>query len=161
MLAPWCGAASRPRKESAMGSSQAQARGWALLRIGIGIMFVIFGWRKVCGGPEMWSQIGQAMGAFGLKPLAAYPVFWGFMATLAEFGGGLALVLGVLVRPFAFLMGFTMATAVTMLVKGGKDMMAYSHALDMGIVFVAILIGGGGTPALGAVIPGLRGRWFQ
>ncbi len=132
--------------------------GLLLLRVGIGIMFMRIGWGKI-SDPGKWASIGGAMKTvFGVS---AVPAFWGFMAALAEFGGGLALVLGLFVRPFAALMAFTMVTAALMLVKGGADLVTYGHAVDMGIVFVALLFMGGGSYALGALVPGLRSRWFR
>lgn len=134
-------------------------RGWFVLRVGIGMMFMVFGWSKITGGPDKWKGLGGAMqSAFGI---GFAPVFWGFMAAFAEFFGGLALLLGLLVRPFAILMAFTMITAVASLAMGGKGFGAYAHALDMAIVFVAMVIGGGGCCTLGARLRGLAGRWYQ
>lgn len=138
--------------------SKCQELGLLLLRVGIGFMFMRFGWDKIWN-PDGWAGIGGAMKAvFGVT---AVPAFWGFMAALAEFGGGLALVLGLFVRPFAALMAFTMATAAAMLIKGGADLGKFGHPANMAIVFVALLFMGGGSYALGAMVPGLRGRWFR
>lgn len=132
--------------------------GWLLIRIGIGLMFMLFGFGKITGGPAKWQQLGGAMAAVGITFL---PTFWGFMAAFAEFFGGMALMLGILVRPFAALMCFTMVVAVTMLMRNGADLSKFGHALDMAIVFLGILIGGGGHLTLGAHIPRLKGRWWQ
>ncbi len=141
------------------GNGRSTERGWFLLRIGIGIMFMVFGWSKLTGGPDKWKMLGGAMqGVFGI---GFAPAFWGFMAAFAEFFGGLALLLGLCVRPFAALMAFTMITAVAWLVQGGKDFSAYAHALNMAIVFVAMVVAGGGGCTLGARLRGLAGHWYQ
>ncbi|MFC1452723.1 DoxX family protein [Verrucomicrobiota bacterium] len=132
--------------------------GLLVLRVGIGMMFMLFGWPKITGGPEKWTQLGGAMAVLGV---VFAPVFWGFMAAVAEFVGGLALLLGVLVRPFAAMMAFTMAVAAVMLVKNDSEFLQYSHAIDMLIVFVALLIAGGGNYTLGSQIAPLAGKWYE
>jgi len=132
--------------------------GLLVLRVGIGIMFMIFGWGKITGGPDTWTQLGGAMGAFGIT---FAPAFWGFMAAFAEFFGGLALLLGILVRPFAALLAFTMLVAAVMLIKSGANLQKYSHAVNMCIVFVSLLILDPGKYALGAKISFLKCKWFQ
>ena len=132
--------------------------GLLVLRVGIGAMFMAFGFPKLQGGIKLWTELGGAMGVLGIS---FAPALWGFMAALAEFGGGLALVLGVFVRPFAALMAFTMAVAALMLVKSGAPFQQYAHAVDMLIVFAAVVIGGGGPHALGPLIRPLSGKWYQ
>jgi putative oxidoreductase len=132
--------------------------GLLILRIGIGLMFMVFGWGKITGGPEKWEQLGQAMGSLGIT---FAPTFWGFMAAFTEFFGGLALFLGVFVRPFAALLCFTMVVAATMLIRSGATLVKYSHAVDMAIVFLAVVFIGGGKYALGRRIGPLHGKWFQ
>jgi len=68
-----------------------------LLRLGIGVSFVyVYGAAKLFGGPEQWTGLGQTMAVLGIT---FWPTFWGFMAALAEFGGGILLMLGLLFRP--------------------------------------------------------------
>ena len=85
--------------------SAMQDTGWLVLRVGIGVMFMVFGFGKLKGGPDQWAALGGSMAVFGVT---VAPTFWGFMAAFSECFGGLALVTGVLFRPFAFLMFFTM-----------------------------------------------------
>lgn len=131
--------------------------GLLVVRLGVGAVFVVFGWGKCQGGAEVWGKLGGAMGAFGIT---FWPVFWGFMAMFSELVGGAMLMLGLLVRPFAALMCFTMVTATAMLVGQGEGLMKYAHALDMAFVFAGLALAGGGRFALGQQILGLRGKWF-
>ena len=55
--------------------------GLLVLRVGIGVCFMIHGWPKIAGGPEQWTQLGGAVGNFGIP---GPTVFWGFMAAFAE-----------------------------------------------------------------------------
>ena len=139
--------------------------GLLVLRIGIGLMFVGHGLPKMLGGPETWAGLGGAMANFGIT---FAPRFWGFMAAFAEAAGGLAILLGLFTRPFAFLMLFTMVTAATMHVsmglaeeQGFRQLFGgSSHAIELGVVFLALLIAGSGRYALRYAIRPLRKRWY-
>ena len=122
--------------------------GLLALRIGIGVMFVLHGFPKISGGPEVWTKIGMAMGALGIT---FAPAFWGFMAASAEFGGGLLLVLGLLTRPASLLLLSTMIVATVMHVKAGDGMNVYSHALEAAILFFSLLFIGPGRLSLDEV----------
>ncbi len=122
-----------------------QSVGLLILRVGLGLMFVIHGSGKMFGGPATWTQIGQAMGNLGVN---FAPIFWGFMAAFAEFGGGILFILGFLFRPAALLLAFTMAVATTMHVTKGDSFGVYSHALELGIVFFSLIFIGPGKFSL-------------
>lgn len=115
--------------------------GLLILRVGIGVSFILHGSQKMFGGPEMWTQLGGAMGNWGMT---MYPVFWGFMAAFSEFAGGFLFILGFLFRPAAILLTVTMAVATTMHIKTGDDFKVYSHALELGIVFAGLIFVGPG-----------------
>ena len=119
--------------------------GLLILRVGLGVMFVIHGYPKLMGGVPMWEQIGGAMANLGVT---FFPVFWGFMAALAEAGGGVCLILGLATRPAAIFMAFTMAVAATHHFKAGDGMAGASHALELAIVFAALVLIGPGRYSL-------------
>ncbi len=130
-------------------STQAVSFGLLVLRIGIGVMFVLHGEGKMFGGPEKWLKLGGAMENIGITFL---PTVWGFLAAFAEFGGGILLILGLVFRPACFMMLFTMfiaalvhwvdATAEGEELKG--KIMSGSHAIELGFVFLALLFTGPG-----------------
>lgn len=135
-------------EESGMSDNNQAARDWGLLllRVGIGLMFMYHGYPKLAGGPEKWYQLGSVMGLFGFS---FYPHFWGFAASIAEFAGGICLVLGVFFRPAALVMLAVMATAASMHLKQGDGIQVASHAIEAGIVFLGLFIIGPGKYALG------------
>jgi putative oxidoreductase len=98
--------------------------GLLVLRVGIGIMFLLHGAPKLFGGPSKWTGVGGAMGNLGITFM---PAFWGFMAGLAEFGGGLLLILGLFVRPAAAFLIFTMFVAAMNHIAGGDGIMGASQ----------------------------------
>jgi putative oxidoreductase len=119
--------------------------GLLILRVGLGAMFIVHGWPKIQGGPPMWTGLGGAMANIGIT---FQPVFWGFMAAVSEFGGGICLVLGLATRPAALLMAFTMAMAALSHLKGGDGVMKASHAIECGSAFLAIVLLGAGKYSL-------------
>ena len=119
--------------------------GLLILRAGLGVMFILHGWPKIRGGPEMWTGLGGAMANIGVT---WQPVVWGFMAALAEFGGGICLLLGFATRPAALLMAFTMSMAALHHLKAGDGIMTASHAIECGTTFLAIILLGPGKYSL-------------
>ena len=116
-----------------------------LIRITFGIMFILHGYPKVFGGPEQWTGVGQAMSFVGL---GFAPAFWGFMAAISEFAGGILLVIGLLTRPAALLLAFTMLIAVIMHIGVGDPIGTILHPVKGLVVFIAILWAGPGTNAI-------------
>jgi putative oxidoreductase len=122
-----------------------QDLGLLLLRIGIGIMFILHGWPKLIGGPEHWAKIGSNMQLLGIGFM---PEFWGFMAGFAEAIGGLLLALGLFFRPVSLLLVITMAVATLRHMSAGDGFGGYSHALEAGILFFTLLLIGPGKYSL-------------
>ena len=112
-----------------------------ILRVGIGISFVfVYGAGKVWGGPEQWAGLGQNMSVLGIT---FWPTFWGFMAALTEFAGGILLMLGFLFRPMLVLMLMTMFVAAVGHISGQIDGGPW-HATEMATVFIALFLTGPG-----------------
>ena len=119
--------------------------GLLILRVGIGVMFLFHGYPKLAGGPETWSMVGLAVSNFGLS---AYPAFWGFMAAISEFGGGLLLIAGFFLRPACVMMLCVMITATTMHLRQGDPFATFSHPIEDGIVFLSLILIGPGRFSL-------------
>lgn len=66
-----------------------------VLRVGIGTIFVAHGLQKLFGwwGGPGWEGFKGFIAYLGLKP----PLFWASISLVAELGGGLALIAGLLV----------------------------------------------------------------
>ena len=112
-----------------------------ILRIVIGISFIVHGYPKIIGGPEKWIMIGKAMGTVGIT---FWPVFWGFCAAISEFFGGIALVIGLLTKIASSGLGFTMFIATVMHLSKGDGFNRFSHPIElMAVCILFILIGAG------------------
>ncbi|MFB6247994.1 MAG: DoxX family protein [Salinibacter sp.] len=116
-----------------------------VLRVGIGVSFVfVYGADKITGGPSTWIDLGQNMAIFGVT---FWPTFWGFMAALTEFGGGLLLMLGLFFRPALAFLLITMTVATASHLAAGEGPW---HATEMATVFVALFLLGPGRYSLDA-----------
>ena len=106
-------------------------------------MFVLaHGWPKLAAGVTHWKALG---GAFTrLVGISVMPEFWGFLAMLAEFGGGLCLVAGVLFRPACALIFFTMSVAVLSIIRGGYGFGSASQPVELAIAVAALFLTGPG-----------------
>ncbi len=124
--------------------------GLLILRLGIGLSMLIFhGYGKLTGGPDVWRMVGGGMGNLGLS---FAPVFWGFLAMGAEFAGSILLILGVLFRPAALMLAFTMFVAVIAhlnmpAANPNAGWSGAAHALELLCVYVGLYLTGPGKYA--------------
>lgn len=116
--------------------------GLLILRIGIGVLFFVFGWIKISGGEPTWTAVGGAMKFIGIS---AWPTFWGLVATVAEFAGGLLLIFGLFTRFAALSLVITMIVAVILKISLGGGIVEYSSPLTMLLVNIFFLLYGGGA----------------
>lgn len=120
---------------------------WGILclRLGLGGMFIYHGLPKVLGGPKEWRQLGQAMVTLGIP---FWPAGWGFAAAVAELVGGVGLVLGLFYLPFLVVLIVTMVVAAVFHLIKGDGLVHASHAIEVGITFIAMIFLGPGPYAL-------------
>lgn len=121
--------------------------GWAplALRIPVGIIFIAHGAQKLFGafGGYGLEGTGQFMASLGLTP----GYLMALLAGSAEFFGGLALLLGVLVRPAAAALAFAMLVAIFSVHIGNglfMDKNGYEYALALLAASVSLLVSGAG-----------------
>ena len=114
-----------------------------ILRVGIGLMFILHGYPKIIGGMEKWIGLGSyGMGSLGIH---IFPAFWGFMAAFSEFAGGIMIMLGLYIRYFSILLFITMLVAISSHLAGGDGIMGASHAIESAVVFVCLFFSGAGN----------------
>jgi putative oxidoreductase len=105
------------------------------LRIPAGIIFAAHGAQKLFGlfGGYGLEGTGQWMASIGLSP--------GYLMAMlsggAEFFGGLALILGLLVRPSALVLAFTMVVAIVK-VHLDKGLFMANNGYEFGLALLAI-----------------------
>ena len=129
--------------------------GWAplALRIPIGIIFVAHGAQKLFGafGGYGLEGTGQFFASIGLAP----GYLMALLAGSAEFFGGLALVLGLLVRPAAAALAFAMLVAI-FTVHIDKGLFVTNNGYEFGLALVAVAVSlvvtGAGRASLDAAL---------
>ena len=119
-----------------------------IIRLGIGFSFIMHGYSKMFGGVEKWEKLGNNMALLGITFL---PVFWGMMAAISEFFGGIFIALGLGTRIFSILMSFTMLVAMLRHISAGDSFGKISHPFEMLVIFIALIIAGGGKYAIDSI----------
>jgi putative oxidoreductase len=123
------------------------------LRVPVGIIFAAHGAQKLFGwfGGYGLEGTGQWMASIGLGP--------GFLMALlagsAEFFGGLALLLGLLVRPAAAVLAVTMLVAIFSVHFANGLFMSkngYEFGLALLAATVSLLFSGAGRASLDALL---------
>ena len=121
------------------------------LRLPVGIIFAAHGAQKLFGwfGGYGLSGTGQWMESIGIAP----GLLMAGLAGGAEFFGGLALLLGVLVRPAAALLAFTMLVAI-LGVHIGNGLFMSNNGYEFGLALLAasisLLVSGAGRWSIDA-----------
>ena len=123
------------------------------LRFPIGIIFMAHGAQKLFGwfGGYGLEGTGQWMASIGLGPGVAMA----FLAGSAEFFGGLFILLGLLTRPAAVALSFTMLVAIFSLHFANGLFMAnngYEFGLALLAASVSLAISGAGKFSLDSKI---------
>ncbi|MBL1272441.1 MAG: DoxX family protein [Oceanospirillales bacterium] len=124
-----------------------------ILRVPVGLTLAAHGAQKLFGwfGGYGLEGTGQWMASLGLEP----GYLMALMAGVAEFFGGLALVLGLLTRPAALVTAFAMLVAIFAVHIGNGLFMAnngYEFALTLFVVTLALAIQGAGRFSLDRVL---------
>lgn len=130
-------------------------RQWSslVLRVPLGIIFIAHGAQKLFGwfGGYGLEGTGQWMASIGLQP--GYLMALG--AGSAEFFGGLFLLLGLLTRPSAVVLAFTMVVAI-FAVHIGNGLFMSNNGYEFGLALlagsVALAMSGGGRLSLDAAL---------
>jgi len=129
--------------------------GWAplALRVPAGIIFAAHGAQKLFGwfGGYGLDGTGQWMASIGLTP----GDLMALLAGSAEFFGGLFLLAGLLVRPAAAVLAFTMAVAIFSVHIGNGLFMSdngYEFGLALLAVSVSLAMSGAGRASLDGLL---------
>lgn len=121
--------------------AQLREAGILILRTGIGLMLVLRGYPKVFGGPEQWIEVGESMQYIGAE---IAPMFLGFIIGIAELFGGVLLLAGLFFVPALIVLLLLMIVATVEHIGTGRDFLTISHSIELGIVFLSLILTGPG-----------------
>lgn len=124
-----------------------------VLRLPVGVIFAAHGAQKLFGllGGYGLEGTGQWMDSIGLSP----GYLMALMAGSAEFFGGIALILGLLTRPTAVVLAFTMLIAILSVhIDKGLFMSnnGYEFGLSLLAASVALAFSGAGAGSVDRVL---------
>ena len=129
--------------------------GWGALalRLPVGTIFAAHGAQKLFGwfGGYGLEGTGQWMASIGLAP----GYLMALLAGSAEFFGGLALIIGLLVRPAAAVLAIAMLVAIFSVHIGNGLFMnnnGYEFGLALLAVAVSLLLSGAGRASIDAAL---------
>ena len=128
--------------------------GMFIVRIFLGVVFLIHGSQKVLGGPG--GVLETLLGGQGLSATATgmggmgIPVWLAYVSIFTEFAGGILLILGVLSRICGIGLFINMAVAIWLvhLPKGFFGPFGYEYPLTLAGMALAIIVGGPGAAAI-------------
>lgn len=124
-----------------------------IMRVPVGLTLMAHGTQKLFGmfGGYGLEGTGQWMASIGLTP----GYLMALLAGSGEFFGGLLLLLGLLLRPAAAVVAFTMLVALfTVHIHNGLFMAnnGYEYALTLAAIAVSLVISGAGKVSLDNII---------
>lgn len=119
--------------------------GLLIMRIGLGITFIIFGIKKLMSGAESLESLGGAMKIFGI---AFFPLFFGILGALGEAIGGLLILIGYKYRFGALLLFFVMMVAFFARFEDMPSILKNAWSLQLITVFLGLAFIGPGKYSL-------------
>jgi putative oxidoreductase len=120
-----------------------------LLRVLVGLLFVPHGYAKLFVNPEFFHKF---FGGLGLNP----PTFFTYFIGSLEFFGGLAVALGLLTRPLAFMLFIDMAVAAVLvhLPKGWSGPGGGEYVVALAVISLIVAIRGSGRLSVDRLVIG-------
>ena len=114
--------------------------GLLLLRVSIGILFILYTAPSLIGGPSAWGHFGAGARNWGIH---SHFELWGFLVALLGCIGGALVIFGLFFRP-AVLVLLVLAIGHAIGVKHGSGFRTALPSVEMCFVLAGILFVGPG-----------------
>lgn len=114
--------------------------GLLLIRISIGLLFILYTAPALMGGPSAWAHFGAGVRNFGLH---SHFQLWGFWGALAGCVGGVLIVFGLFFR-IGILLVLILAVGHAIGVTNGSGFRVALPSIEMCFVLGGILFVGPG-----------------
>jgi putative oxidoreductase len=114
--------------------------GLLLLRVSVGVLFILYTAPALMGGPSAWAHFGAGARNWGIH---SHFQLWGFVAALLGCIGGVLVIFGLFFRP-AVLVLLVFAVGHAIGVKHGSGFRTALPSIEMCFVLAGILFVGPG-----------------
>jgi putative oxidoreductase len=114
--------------------------GLLLLRVSLGLLFILYAAPPLMGGPKAWAQFGAGAGHFGLH---SHLQIWGFLGSLLGCLGGVLMIFGLFFR-IGVLLVLVLAIAHALTVSKGSGFRVALPSIEMCFVLAGVLFIGPG-----------------
>jgi putative oxidoreductase len=114
--------------------------GLLLLRVSVGVLFILYTAPWLMGGPSAWAHFGAGARNWGIH---SHFQIWGFVAALLGCMGGVLVILGLFFRPGVLLL-LILAIGHAIGVKHGTGFRNALPSIEMCFVLASILFVGPG-----------------
>jgi putative oxidoreductase len=114
--------------------------GLLLIRISIGLLFILYTAPALIGGPKAWGHFGTGASHFGLH---SHLQVWGFLGALLGCLGGILMIFGLFFR-IGVLLVLVLAIGHAIAVYEGTGFRAALPSIEMCFVLAGVLFIGPG-----------------
>jgi putative oxidoreductase len=114
--------------------------GLLLIRVSIGVLFILYTAPVLIGGPKAWATFGAGVGQFGLH---SHFQIWGFLGSLSGCLGAVLIIFGLFFR-IGVLLVFVLALGYALAVYQGTGFRAALPSIEMCFVLAGMLFIGPG-----------------
>ena len=118
-----------------------QQLGLAVIRISLGVVFLMFGYKKLISGSANITHIGSAMSLFGIT--RGY-IFWGYLAALTELAGGLSFIIGFCTRIASIPLMWLLIVALRFHINNTDPFNAWAFPCTCLCIVIGFFIAGSG-----------------
>jgi len=114
--------------------------GLLIMRVGLGVLFIILTGPVLLAGPSRWASFGSAIRNLGLNN---HFQFWGFLGALIGCLGGALMIFGLFFRPGVLLV-LTITFVHLLGALEGGTLRANLAAVELGLMLLGLLFVGPG-----------------
>jgi putative oxidoreductase len=114
--------------------------GLLLIRVSIGLLFILYTTPALIGGPKAWGHFGTGASHFGLH---SHVQVWGFLGALLGCLGGILMIFGLFFR-IGVLLVLVVAIGHAIAVYEGPGFRAALPSIEMCFVLAGVLFVGPG-----------------
>jgi putative oxidoreductase len=114
--------------------------GLLLMRVSIGLLFILYVAPTLFGGPKAWTHFGAGASSFGLP---SHHQFWGFIGALLGCVGGVLMIFGLAFR-IGVLLVLVLAIGHAIAVYEGTGFHVAIPSIEMCFVLCGLLFIGPG-----------------